>query len=456
MKQSQKDPFADQLWQLCEWAVAFRAQDLPAAVQRRAAIVLADDIAAMLAGAGEPEVRRYRERVLARRPIQESTVFAPGLPRVDRMQAASINALSGTWCELDEGFRRAICHAGIYVLPALLAEASAEGLTLGEVLRALSLGYEVVTRLAMSTRYKTPVVHAHALWSAVGAAASVVLARQCDAHMLFRAVTAAATTSSLGPRPHLAEGVLIRNGWAAAGAVNGLQCADWADAGIGGAGSSIPAVHRDLLGATLAPEALTANLGREWSIESGYQKIYACCQHGHAAVEAALALVPGLHLAAIGSIDVHTHPLALTLPDPEPVTTLGAKFSLPHMVAAALVYGEAGAAAFSSASLDHCEVRRLRHVVRLMPWKFVLEPPHDRPARVEIFMRDGSRQTAECPSALGGPDRPLPIEALIRKIDELAQGVLPRLSSVLLGDQPADDALQWDVVIQSAACAEGS
>ncbi len=179
-------------------------------------MVLADDIAAMLAGAGEPEVRRYRERVLARRPVAESVLFAPGLPLADRMQAASANALAGTWCELDEGFRRAICHAGIYVLPALLAEASAEGRSLGEVLRALALGYEVVTRLAMSARYAKPVIHAHALWSAVGAAAGVVLARRGGAGTLFRAVTAAATTCSLGPRPHLAEGVLIRNGWAAA------------------------------------------------------------------------------------------------------------------------------------------------------------------------------------------------------------------------------------------------
>lgn len=449
MKQTQDKLFGDQLWQLCEWAVASREQDLPGSVQRRAASVLADDIAAMLAGAGEPEVQRYRERVMARRPVAESIVFAPGLPRADRMQAASMNGLSGTWCELDEGFRRAICHAGIYVLPALLAEASAEGLRLGEVLRSLSLGYEIVTRLAMSTRYKTPVIHAHALWAAVGAAAGVVLARQGDAQTLFRAVTAAATTCSLGPRPHLAEGVLIRNGWAAAGAVNGIQCADWADAGIGGAGSSLPAIHRDLLGAELIPEALTHNLGSEWSIESGYQKLYACCQHGHAAVEAALDLVAGLDVAAIERIDVYTHPLALSLPNPEPVTTLGAKFSVPHMVAAALVFGNGGAAAFSAASLQHAQVRRLRHLVRLLPWDSALVPPHDRPARLEVRMRDGGRHTAECLSALGGPDRPLPHKVFTRKVDELSREVLPGLSSMLL-DNPAALQRTWDAVIQSA------
>lgn len=451
MKKLEDESFEKHLWQLCEWATAFRAQDLPAAVRRRSASVLADDIAAMLAGADEPEVRRYRERVLARKPAPESIIFSPGLPRVDRMQAASINGLAGTWCELDEGFRLAICHAGIYVLPALLAEASAEGLKLQDVLRSLALGYEVVTRLALSTRYKTPVVHGHALWSAVGASAGVVLARGCDEQTLFRALTAAATTCSLGPRSHLAEGVLIRNGWASAGAVNGIQCADWADAGMGGSGTSFPAIHRDLLGAVLAPEELTANLGSVWSIESGYQKIYACCQHGHSAVEAALDLVSGLSLGDIEQIHVYAHPLAMTLPDPAPVTTLGAKFSLPHMVAAALVYGDGGAIAFSSASLENEKVRRLRHLVRIRAWDGPLTPPHDRPARVELKMCGGKHLSAECLSAIGGPDRPLPQEVFIRKVDGLCKYTLPGLSAALLSEQPLSSELFWDDVLRIAA-----
>ena len=451
MTQAPDLSFSTNLRQLCEWATTFSARELPESVQRRAASVLADDIAAMLAGADEPEVRRYRERVLGRPTMAESTVFAAGLPRADRMQAASLNAFAGTWCELDEGFRLAICHAGIYVLPALLAEASAEGLRVADVRRALALAYEVVTRLAMATRHPTPVIHGHALWAAVGAAAGLVLARHGDADTLFRAITAAATTASLGPRRHLAEGVLIRNGWAAAGAVNGMQCADWADAGVGGSGSGIPAIHRDILGATLAPEALNAHLGSRWSILSGYQKVHACCQHGHAAVEAALDLVPGLDLDRIARIDVATHPLALTLPNPEPATTLGAKFSLPHMVAAALVYGHAGASAFSSASLEDPRVRALRQLVRLQPWTGPLQAPHDRPARITLVLHDGSRRTAECLSSLGSPDRPLPHAVFVAKVDALCKDVLPGLSRVLLDEGPAHDAITWDAAVRLAA-----
>ena len=43
-----------------------------------------------------------------------------------------------------------------------------------------------------------------------------------------------------------------------------------------------------LLGGAVSPELLTRGLGEDWAILQGYTKIYACCQHLHSAVEAAL------------------------------------------------------------------------------------------------------------------------------------------------------------------------
>lgn len=436
---NQTDEFSAGLNRLCEWVTACRWEDMPESVRKRAVVVLSDDISAMIAGSLEPEPARYREKVLSRPRCAESAVFAAGLPAADRFQAASLNALAGNWCELDEGFRRTICHAGIYVLPALLAEAQAPGLRYTQVLRALVLAYEVVTRIAMSFRFAQPAVHGHALWSSIGAAAGVVIARGGNAAELFGAVTAAATTASMGPRPHLVEGVLVRNGWAAAGAVNGLQCADWAACGIQGAESSIPAVYRDILGAAENFNALDDQLGIEWSIASGYHKIYACCQHGHSAVEAVLELVRSHALDAgrIRSIVVYTHPLALTLSNPEPSTTLGAKFSMPHMVAAPFVFGTGSARAFSSDALHDPQVAHLRRIVELRPYEEALVPPHDRPAKVVILTTEGRVHESECLSAQGGPDRPLPESVLEQKIRELSVPVLPGLASLLAPDSIA-------------------
>src|SRR6185503_5997765 len=124
---------------LIEWAVEAVAKPLPEPVRRRAAIILSDDIGAMVAGSLETQVARAREGLLRTSSGKaEATVLAKGAPRADRYAAASANGIAITWCELDEGFRNASCHAGAYALPALLAESQARGASVDEVLRTLA------------------------------------------------------------------------------------------------------------------------------------------------------------------------------------------------------------------------------------------------------------------------------------------------------------------------------
>jgi 2-methylcitrate dehydratase PrpD len=438
---------------LFDWAAARRWQDLPARVRRRARWILADDLAAMIAAASEPEVEAYRRMIEARASVREATIVGPGLPRTDRWQAASANGVAITWCELDEGFRLATCHAGAYAIPALLAEADAAGLTLADVLASLVVSYECVTRFATCFRSRTPKVHTHALWSPVGAALAVSHARHFDAKQMFDAVTAATTLGSLGPRPHLVEGVLVRNGWAAAGAVAGMQCADWAQCGIGGAASSAPAVYRDILGADVDAGALTDGLGEQWAVESGYHKLHACCQHGHSAVEAiqdALREAP-IDADAVESIEAFTHPLAYSLGNAHPKTGLGAKLSMPHMIAATLVYGSADAASFAPPALADPRVARLRARVRLMRYEGDMTPPFDRPARLVMTLATGERRIAECRSARGGPDRPLSDAELRDKIARLSSPVLPGLAQLVDRGDDDDADRPWRAVLESMA-----
>jgi 2-methylcitrate dehydratase PrpD len=444
------------LRQLCAWATAQRWEDVPVRVRRRARWVLADDLAAIICATGEPEVDAYRA-LASRRPAHaEATLLAPGLPRTDRWQAASVNAVAASWCELDEGYRKVGCHAGLYTIPALIAEAEASGRTLRDVLRALVLSYECVTRVAASFRFAIPRVHVHALWSAIGAACATTLVREADATVLEGALCAAATLASAGPRTHMTEGILVRNGWAAAGALGGMQCADWAACGIAGTDSSLANVYRDILGATFDPTQLAAGLGDAWSIESGYHKLYACCQHGHSAVEAVMALLERqpVDCERVATIDAYTHPLAMALTNADPATSLGAKFSLPHMIAAPLVYRSAGPEVFSRPTLDDARVGRLRHRVRLRAWEGELAPPLDRPSRIVITFDSGERITTECLSARGGPDRPLSGEELLLKIGSLAASVLPGLTALVEDDRRATaDERDWGDVLASLGAA---
>jgi len=403
---------------LAAWAARVRHADVPSSVMQRAARVLADDLAAIIGARDEPEVAAFHARTLAQAGRAEATVFRGGRTRTDLRSAAVANAVAGDWLELDEGYRITPCHAGLYVVPALLAEAEARDLPVRDVLRILAVSYDVVTRVARAFTPRALVVHSHARYAAVGACAATALAAGVDEPTLHAALTIAATLVNAGPRNHLVSGALARNVWPAAGAWSGMMSVEWAQCGIAGAPEGFTDVYAGVFDSEPRPAALTALLGDAWAILDGYMKVYACCQHLHSAVEASLDVRPRVMarggVEAIDAIEVDAHALAQLLPNPRPTTTLGAKFSLPHAVAATLVAGTGGAAAFASTTLDAPP-----------------PPPNDRPARVRVRLRDGSVVESECLSAQGGPDRPFPADVLERKIATLAAPVYPRLPSVL-------------------------
>jgi 2-methylcitrate dehydratase PrpD len=361
-------------------------------------------------------------------------VFRGGRRRTDRVSAAVANAVAADWLELDEGYRVTPCHAGLYVLPALLAESETRNLAFGEMLRALILGYEIVTRVARAWTPRAMNMQSHGRYSAIGAAAAVALARGMDADRLVAALGTAVTLTGPSPRNHLAEGILARNVWPASGAWSGSMAVEWAECGIAGAPGAFFDVYSTVLGGEAHPQRLVEELGKRWAVEDGYTKIYACCQHLHSAVEATVAMRE--RVLALGSFDaiaevrVETHALALPLVNLRPETTLGAKFSMPHAIAAAIVTGSGGAEAFAAGTLAEPAIGRLRARVRVAPWTGRLDPPNDRPARVTVEFRDGGTVEAECLSAAGGPDRPLPPETVFAKVTALASPVYPKMRSI--------------------------
>jgi 2-methylcitrate dehydratase PrpD len=236
-----------------------------------------------------------------------------------------------------------------------------------------------------------------------------------------------------------------------------MMAVEWAECGIGGSLTAFHDGFTDLLGGALDPGVLTDDLGDYWGIRDGYTKIHACCQHVHAAVEAVVALRPELPAdpaVLVDAIEVETHPLGMLLLDAEPRTTLGAKFSMPHAVAAALVTGSSGMDAFSRASLEDASIRALRPRVKVLSYAPLPPAPNDRPARVRVRLKDGREFERECLSALGGPDRPLPADTVWRKMDVLAGPVYPKMREVLENLSPlapASSMRGWRDIIEEFA-----
>ena len=420
---------------LVTWAAQLRDLTVPDALLERAAFVLADDLSAIVAARTQKEVVAFHDVVLAKTAAREATVFRGGRQRTDRCWAAVANGVAADWLELDEGYRKTPCHAGIYILPALLAEAEARNTRVDDLLRILVVAYELVTRIARGWRPRDLAMHAHSRYAAIGAAAAASLVRGYDSDTMLRAVTGACTLVSPGPRDHAVRGALIRNAWPAVGAWSGMLSAELAGCGIGGLPESPHDVFAVVLGGEPQASALTEGLGSQWAILDGYTKIHACCQQTHSAVEAVLALpLDGSehNLNRIEEIIVETHPFAMPLQNYDPATTLASKFSLPHVVATAFVHRHAGAEAFAEAALTDPGISRLRRKVRLRPYLPLPAAPNDRPARIRVRLDDGHEITAHCLSAQGGPDRPFPREILVSKIRELTTAAYPGLLPALM------------------------
>jgi 2-methylcitrate dehydratase PrpD len=419
---------------LFDWAYALGPDGVPDEVKRRAVLVLFDDLAAMVGAAAEPEFQRALPTLSGAACMggtPEATLIPlPGV-RTDCRSAALINAVATNWLELDEGYRTTPCHAGLYLLPALLADAEATGASVDEVLCSIAVGYEIVTRIARAYAQRPMVMQSHGRYGAVGAAAAVALNRKLSAHGALEAVSAAVTLIGPSPRNHLALGALVRNVWAGMGAQAGMMAVDLAAGGITGTPGSFHDVYCTVLHGIYRGEFLTQELGQSWAILDGYTKMYACCQHLHAAVEAVLqirgeALDKGFEQLA--TIEVETHELALPLDNPHPRTSLAAKFSMSHAVAAALVNGNGGAQAFASTTLADPQVSRLRERVSMIRWPGELpEAPNDRPTRVYLDFKDGTRLEALTLSARGGPDRPYDESERLDKIAGLSRAMYPGL-----------------------------
>lgn len=405
--------------------------DLPADVQRRAALVLSDDLAAMVAARDEPELVALQDGVARSSGAPEATVFNARGMRLDRYSAALANGSASDWAELDEGYRRVICHAGIYCLPALFAEAEAERHSVEDVLRALVLGYETAARVARTFTFPNLVLHPHGSLAAVGGAAALAALRRLPQDIAVGAISSAATMVLPGPYTHPIQGSLCRNVWPGIAAQTALRATDWAAHGIKGLPTALHDVYSDAFLAEASAEELSDGHGESWAISDGYHKVFACCQYGHAAIEASIRLAERASVDDVEAIHLDTHYKARVMDNPDPETTIAGKFSIQHIAATAAVHGGGGFEAFSASSLKHPRVAELRHKVTVAPYEPIPDWPNDRPTRVTWRLTDGRELTEEVLSARGGPDLPFAPQEIRRKIRTIVDDPYPAMGPVL-------------------------
>jgi len=449
------------LRKLVAWAHAARREALPQEVLTRAAMVIADDVAVAVSTQDEPEVRQYQELLLANSGASGATVFRTGAPRTDRYAAAVANAVAMTTAEFDEGYQLTPCHAGLYTVPALVAEAEVRDVRVADVVVNEALAYEIITRVARGWKAAAgayPPLYTHSRYSALGAAGASALIRGVDSPALLGALSNAATVVTMGPRNHLLNGAMVRNVWPGVGAWNGMMSVDWALCGITALPSAIYDVFSGVAGFTALPAALTVDLGEDWAVLHSYNRMHACHLSCNGLVESLLELRPNLldhgKLEQIVSIAVEIHPEAETHVERHPATTLAARFSLPHLAAGVLVQGHAGVAAFATATLSDPLVSALREKVTVRRFDMRKAGGHKWPAAATVRMQDGRSYTATCINAPGGHDNPpFPPEKVLQKIEAITAPTFAEFAAAarkLVRLDPDALAMPWKEFIRGA------
>ncbi|MBL8381739.1 MAG: MmgE/PrpD family protein [Burkholderiales bacterium] len=408
----------DYLQRLAAFAAGLRFEDLPAATVAQARFVIADTVAAIAAGAGEPEVDALAGALAAAGPCRVIGTAR----RAEAATAAFLNGVAGTWLEIDEGNRFSRGHPAVHALPAALAVAEARHLPGRDLLVATVLGYEIGARIGIAASLR-PAMHPHGTWGTVGAAVAVARLAGVDAAQMAEVINIASSLTLASSKRTMLEGGTVRNAYAGVANQMGILAVDLAGCGFCGEFDGLGSVFGSVVSEDFDRARLVEGLGERWQIDQNYFKRHACCRYNHGTLDALDTLLARVPLRAdeIARVDVLSYRYAAELDDQAPRNVLAAKFSVPFAVATRIVTGASGLASFTWERVRDDAVRALAARV------FVAEDPaltamlpRLRPARVRITRTDGSVLDAAADANRGDDQDPYGRAELDEKFLELA------------------------------------
>jgi 2-methylcitrate dehydratase PrpD len=127
----------------------------------------------------------------------------------------------------------------------------------------------------------------------------------------------------------------------------------------------------------------------------------------------------------VTSVHITSIPFGLRMLDTEPQSMLGAKFSIPYAVAAALVLGRTDTAAFEDRVLDDARIRAMAKRIDVAADDEMALKRADYPtAHVRIDLQDGRTLSQTTGVVRGDAANPVSSGEVVGKFLSLASGVL--------------------------------
>src|SRR4030042_528769 len=415
-------------------------EDIPAPAVEAVKKEVLDSLAAALGGSSKAGVGELVDMMKEWGGSRQRTVIAYGF-KCPAPNAAQVNGTMIHALDYDDGHQTALVHIGCVTVSTALAMAGRMGKLSGrELITAIALGGDFMSRLGLASKPGSSALasgwHPTTLFGFLGSAAIAGRIMGLDEEKMINALGLAYHQCG-GAGSGVGDGALAKRMGPGLAAKAGITAAFMAERGITGERDPLEGrtgLFKTYMGGDYDPGILTADLGRRVEVINIGDKPYPCCGLTHACIDAALALVTRNEIALdeIKNITVYGGDTVYGLSQPPeikkaPRTIIDAQFSVPWVVATALVKGKVTVDDFTDEALKRTEILKMAQKINTR-----LEKKMNRhgvgPGGVTITMRDGKEYTEEVENCLGSVERPMTLEDVTKKFRECAPCSIKPLS----------------------------
>jgi 2-methylcitrate dehydratase PrpD len=409
-----------------------RFADLPEAAVESVKREVLDSLATALGGSTKPGVKELVDMVREWGGTGQSTVIGYGF-KCPAPNAAQVNGTMIHALDYDDGHQVALVHIGCVAVSTCFAAAERMGKVSGkETITTIALGSDFIARLGLASRPGGNALdsgwHPTTLFGFLGAAAMAGRLFGLDTEKMVNAIGLAYHQCG-GAGSGVADGALAKRMGPGLAAKAGITSALMAERGITGERSSLEGktgLYQVYMRGDYDPKILTADLGKRFEGINIGDKPYPCCGLTHACIDATLTLLSRHKIIPdhVREIEVYGGQSVYDLSQPveikrAPRTIIDAQFSVPWVVATALVKGKVTVDDFTETSIKNPAILKLTRKVnaRLVP---EMTRHGVGPGGVIITMEDGTQYREEVEHCLGSVERPMNFEDCSRKFRECA------------------------------------
>ena len=414
---------------IARFVVETEFQKMPSEAIKMAKTALLDCLGVALAGSKESSARICAEIARQEHAKEESSVIGQGF-KSSAMQAAFANGTAAHALDFDHSFTL-MGQPTAPIIPAIISLGESLGSSGRRCLEAYVAGFETITKLVMSLRQRSEDGwHPPSSFGSFGA--GVACAK-------LQGLNQSQVETTLGTAASMASGLVCNFGTMSKplhvglGARNGVVAAKLAQSGFTANKQAIEArlgFYEVFYPGAEPDKRPLEELGTVYElINSGIRiKPYPCGGLTHPAIDGVLEFKTKIGITAemVESIDVgvarHTFERIVFR---VPQNGLQGKFSMPYLLARAIIDGRLFLDAFTDSAVRDENVLRLaeRVQMRLDP---DLQPTAlgSRPCKVTIRLRDGRSFSRQIDYAKGSREAPMTAEELKEKFVGCARQAL--------------------------------